>query len=80
MESIDRLSCSLLGAIVGALGFLLGNAIFYKAAWQLVAAPIVGGLLGLLAAASVLRDMGLPFASTLGAVKGRQAHEDGRPS
>jgi hypothetical protein len=78
MMSIDRLPYSLLGAVVGATGFLLGNAVFHKAAWQLVAAPIVGGILGLAAAAWVLRDMKLPFASTLGDVKVRQAHKDGQ--
>jgi len=78
MKSIDRLSYALLGTIVGATGFLLGNAIFYNAPWQLVAAPIVGGILGLVAAASVLRDMKLPFASTLGDVKVHQAHKDGQ--
>jgi len=78
MKSIDRLSHSLLGTVVGATGFLLGNAVFYKAAWQLVAAPIVGGILGLVAAASVLRDMRLPFASTLGDVKVHRANMDGQ--
>lgn len=78
MNWIDRLSYALLGTIIGAIGFLLGNAVFYKAAWQLFAAPVVGGILGLVAAASVLRDMKLPFTSTLGDVKVHKTHKEAR--
>ena len=72
MKSIDNFSYAGVGATVGAAGFLLGNAIFYEAIWQLVAAPVVGGILGLVAAIWVLRDMKLPMAATMGDVKARQ--------
>jgi len=76
VKSIDHVSYVLLGTIVAAAGFLLGNAIFYKAMWQLVAAPVVGGILGLVSAAWVLRDMKLPFTATLGDVKACQADKN----
>lgn len=78
MKSIDRLSDCVLGAMFGAAGFLLGNAIFFKATWQLVAAPVVGGILGLVAAMKVLRDMKLSLAATWGDVRAHQAGKNAR--
>jgi hypothetical protein len=76
LKSIDDISYALLGTVLAATCFLLGNVIFYKAVWQLVAAPFVGGVLGLVAAASVLRDMKLPLAATMGDVKACQKRKD----
>lgn len=76
MNSIDDISYALLGDALAAACFVLGNAIFYKAAWQLVAALFIGGLLGFAAAASVLRQMKLPIVATLRDVKAHQKRGD----
>jgi hypothetical protein len=51
--------------LLGAAGFLIGNLVFFQFSWQLVAAPIVGGLLGFLAGVLEVRSKKLTFFATM---------------
>jgi ribose/xylose/arabinose/galactoside ABC-type transport system permease subunit len=61
----DDVPYAILGAILAAVGFLVGNLVFYREPWQLVAAPMVGAVLGLAAGMHVVRSRNLRFFATL---------------
>ena len=73
MTSLDKLldDFSYAGVIAGfgALGFFLGNLVLNFGLWQLVVAPIIGGGLGWLCGARVLKERRLPATATMAEMK-----------
>ena len=65
VKALDDIPYAVLGLIVAAVCFFLGNLVFYRAPWQLIAAPAVGGLLGLIAGIQVVRSKDLRTFATL---------------
>lgn len=65
MKLIDDLPYVVFVMLLGAAGFLIGNIVFFQSLWQLVAAPIVGGLLGFLVGVLELRSKKLPIFATM---------------
>lgn len=65
MQCLDDLPYSVFVAFLGAAAFFLGNLVFYQFPWQLVAAPIMGGLLGFVAGVRVVRSKKLPIFATV---------------
>jgi hypothetical protein len=66
VKALDDIPYAVLGLIVAAVCFFLGNVVFYRAPWQLIVAPVVGGLLGLVAGIQVVRSKNLRAFATLG--------------
>jgi ribose/xylose/arabinose/galactoside ABC-type transport system permease subunit len=69
LKSIDDLPYALICTVVIAACFLFGNLLVYQYNWQLIAAPVVGVLLGFLAGVSTLRGKKLRFSATIGEFK-----------
>jgi uncharacterized membrane protein YfcA len=65
MRSLDDMPYAVIGAVVGAVLFMFGTLFVYRYDWQLVAAPVVGAILGYLAGVWTLKDRKLPIGSTL---------------
>ena len=65
-----------LGTLFAAATYFIGNLVFYQYPLQLVAAPIVGALLGLLAAVQVVRSKKLPIFVTLREYRIAVAHDN----
>ena len=77
VKVLDDIPYAVLGLIVAAVCFFLGNIVFYRAPWQLIVAPIVGGILGLVAGIQVVRSKHLRMFATLREVK-EAASEEGK--
>jgi hypothetical protein len=70
MKSIDDMPYAMTGACLGAIGFLVGNIVFYRYGWwQLAVAPVAGAILGYVAGAWALWDRKLPIGATMGDFK-----------
>ncbi|HKS20171.1 MAG TPA: hypothetical protein VJS63_13280 [Bradyrhizobium sp.] len=64
MKTLDDVPYAVLGAIFAAVCFFIGNLVFYRSLWQLLVAPMVGALLGLITGIQVARSKKLrPFAT-----------------
>jgi hypothetical protein len=66
VKALDDIPYAVLGMTAAAVCFFLGNVVFYRAPWQLIVAPVVGGLLGLGAGIQVVRSKNLRAFATLG--------------
>jgi hypothetical protein len=70
MKSIDDMPYAIIGACLGAVGFLVGNIVFYRyGLWQLATAPVTGAILGYVAGVWTLRDRKLRIGATMGDFK-----------
>lgn len=65
MKLVDDLPYVIFVALLGAGAFFIGNLVFFQFLWQLVAAPIVGALLGFLVGVQVVRSKKLPIFATV---------------
>jgi hypothetical protein len=65
LKSLDDMPYAILGALVAATIFMVSTLFVYRYGWQLVAAPIVGAILGYIAGVWTLKDRKLPIGSTL---------------
>lgn len=78
MKSIDRFPTALVFSAFTATCFFVGNLVRFQGIWWLAAAPVVGGLLGFLCSASVLRAQKLPLWTTWGDQKMATGANNGR--
>jgi uncharacterized membrane protein YfcA len=71
---IDDVPYALIGTLLAVIGFFLGNLVFHQYTWQVVIAPIVGGILGFLASVMTLRSKKLPISATMRDFKNRDSN------
>lgn len=75
MEPLDDISYVAIGMGLAGAGFFMGGLLCYHSFLPALASSLFGCVLGLISAARVLRQRGLPFSATMGDMSERLRKE-----